>query len=287
MSIDLSQFIPSFLEESFEGLELMETGLLNLQVGDNEAIHSIFRAAHSIKGGAGTFGFNNVTEFTHLVETLLDEMRDGRREITPSDIETLLASVDCIRLLIEAVRDDESYDKDKILKVSSKLTSTLNDSTPNNDVNIAADTSIETEELVEYTINFVPELSLAKTGNDPLFLFSALSDLGELSISASTSDLPALTDIDVQELYLSWEVKLKTSATVTDIREIFEWVEDECILEISINSLEEKEAKNNTGILLDDSTLSIEDKTINDSLTDETPKKKVIALQLNLRVKWR
>jgi len=274
MSIDLSQFIPSFLEESFEGLELMETGLLNLQVGDNEAIHSIFRAAHSIKGGAGTFGFNNVTEFTHLVETLLDEMRDGRREITPSDIETLLASVDCIRLLIEAVRDDESYDKDKVLKVSSKLTSTLNDSTPNNDVNIAADTSIETEELVEYTINFVPELSLAKTGNDPLFLFSALSDLGELSISASTSDLPALTDIDVQELYLSWEVKLKTSATVTDIREIFEWVEDECILEISINSLEEKKAKNNTGILLDDSTLSIEDKTINDSLTDETPTKK-------------
>ena len=51
----------------------MESSLLNLEQGDDETINSIFRAAHSIKGGAGTFGFNGVTEFTHLVETLLDE----------------------------------------------------------------------------------------------------------------------------------------------------------------------------------------------------------------------
>ena len=76
MSGDLSQFIRSLLEESFEGLELIESSLLNLEQGDDETIHSIFRAAHSIKGGAVTFGLNNVTEFTHLVETLLDEMRD-------------------------------------------------------------------------------------------------------------------------------------------------------------------------------------------------------------------
>jgi two-component system chemotaxis sensor kinase CheA len=98
MSIDLSQFIPSFLEESFEGLELMESSLLNLDAGDNEIINSIFRAAHSIKGGAGTFGFDNVTEFTHLVETLLDEIRDGRRDITAKDTELLLVSVDSFRM---------------------------------------------------------------------------------------------------------------------------------------------------------------------------------------------
>ena len=63
MTIDLSQFIPSFLEK-FEGLELMESSLLTLQPGDTETINSIFRAAHSNKGGAGTFGFNKVTEFT-------------------------------------------------------------------------------------------------------------------------------------------------------------------------------------------------------------------------------
>ena len=73
MTIDLAQFLPSFLEESYEGIEVMESGLLNLQPGDLDAINAIFRAAHSIKGGAGTFGFDQVTEFTHLVETLLDE----------------------------------------------------------------------------------------------------------------------------------------------------------------------------------------------------------------------
>jgi two-component system chemotaxis sensor kinase CheA len=127
MSVDLSQFIPSFLEESFEGLELMESGLLDLIPGDNETIHSIFRAAHSIKGGAGTFGFDNVTEFTHLVETLLDEMRDGRREVISKDTEILLDSVDCMRLLIEATRDDEDYDHDRVSKTSARLSETLDE----------------------------------------------------------------------------------------------------------------------------------------------------------------
>ena len=129
MSVDLSQFIPSFLEESFEGLELMESGLLNLQPGDNETIHAIFRAAHSIKGGAGTFGFNSVTDFTHLVETLLDEMRDGRREISSKDTEILLESVDCMRLLIEAARDDAEFDKTKVTQITKRLAETLGEDT--------------------------------------------------------------------------------------------------------------------------------------------------------------
>ena len=75
MSIDLSQFHQVFFEESFEGLDIMESGLLELDPNavDNETVNSIFRAAHSIKGGSATFGFNHVAEFTHVMETLLDE----------------------------------------------------------------------------------------------------------------------------------------------------------------------------------------------------------------------
>ncbi len=81
MSIDMAQFHQVFFEESFEGLDIMESGLLNLDMGDvdSEAINTIFRAAHSIKGGSGTFGFSAVSDYTHVMETLLDEMRDGRR----------------------------------------------------------------------------------------------------------------------------------------------------------------------------------------------------------------
>ena len=233
MSVDLSQFIPSFLEESFEGLELMESGLLNLKLGDNETIHSIFRAAHSIKGGAGTFGFDNVTEFTHLVETLLDEMRDGRREVSSKDTEILLDSVDCMRLLIEAARDDEEYDHDKVSKTSAKLSETLGEEQQTESV--SENKSEDSKSTgCGYHIKFIPEHSLAKTGNDPIFLFSALAELGELTICANTEELPALMDIDAQELYLSWQLTLITDAEEAEIIEIFEWVEDECLLELEV-----------------------------------------------------
>ena len=82
MAVDMSQFHQVFFEESFEGLDDMESGLLdlNMDVADDETINTIFRAAHSIKGGSGTFGFSEIADFTHVLETLLDEMRSGERD---------------------------------------------------------------------------------------------------------------------------------------------------------------------------------------------------------------
>lgn len=247
MSVDLSQFIPSFLEESFEGLELMESNLLSLDAGDDESVHAIFRAAHSIKGGAGTFGFNKVTEFTHLVETLLDEMRDGRRDITDNDTELLLVAVDCMRLLLEAARDDVDYDKDKVEKTTSLLAQTLSNELPsgnNGALDVESNTAAPKGKV--WQISFIPEHHLVQTGNDPIFLFNALADLGELSVKAKTDELPPLNDMDAEELYLSWELSLISDANEADIREVFEWVEDECTLEIeaieAIEEIEEVEA---------------------------------------------
>lgn len=240
MSIDLSQFIPTFLEECFEGIELMEASLLNLEQGDEETINSIFRAAHSIKGGAGTFGFNHVTEFTHLVETLLDEMRDGRRNIAHKDIEILLDSVDCMRLLIEAIRDDCSYDDSKVIVTSQLLTATLNNNSI--DENIVEDTTKDNENtsnaiaddnLTHWSINFIPEHHLVQTGNDPLLLLNALAELGKVSVTANCNSIPSLVDLDATELYISWQITLITAAKKEDIAEIFEWVEDDCQLVIS------------------------------------------------------
>jgi two-component system chemotaxis sensor kinase CheA len=236
MSIDLSQFIPSFLEESFEGLELMESSLLNLEQGDDEAINSIFRAAHSIKGGAGTFGYENVTIFTHHVETLLDEMRDGRRDIEQSDVELLLESVDCMRSLIEAIRDEETCTDEKIAQTSKLLEASLERG--GNVVPAASSISNESGDINEssslntWHIKFVPEHHLVQTGNDPILLFSALAELGQFSLEANTKELPSLDNIDAEELYFSWKINLESDASEEDIREVFEWVEDECDLYI-------------------------------------------------------
>ena len=100
MSFDLEmeEIVKVFFEESFEGLDAMESGLLTLDVhADRETINTIFRAAHSIKGGAGTFGFMEIAQFTHSVETLLDEMRNGVRAVPPDAVQVLLQSVDVIR----------------------------------------------------------------------------------------------------------------------------------------------------------------------------------------------
>jgi len=253
MSVDLTQFIPSFLEESFEGLELMESSLLNLEQGDDETINSIFRAAHSIKGGAGTFGFDNVTEFTHLVETLLDEMRDGRRSIEQADVELLLKSVDCMRLLLEAIRDEVECEQDKIIETSKLLAIALDgnssensqttDSTAESSEESQAESNTGNNDNAEgsnsWQIEFIPEHHLVQTGNDPLLLFNALSDLGEVSIKANCKDVPALNDIDSEELYITWQLTLTSNASENDIREIFEWVEDECQLNITKEQTEQ------------------------------------------------
>ena len=246
MSIDLSQFIPTFLEESFEGIELMEASLLNLASGDDETINAIFRAAHSIKGGAGTFGFNHVTEFTHLVETLLDEMRDGRRGIAQKDVEILLDSVDCMRLLIEAIRDESEYDDSKITATSALLTATLNnenisqevaDTESIDDIEDAADEQAVPSGKSRWLIRFIPEHHLVQTGNDPLLLLNALRELGEVSLIANSNLIPSLTELDATELHISWQITLVTDASYEDITEIFEWVEDDCQLTIEKEEL--------------------------------------------------
>src|SRR5262245_19748243 len=104
MAVDLSAFHKTFFEESYEGLALMETGLLGLQDAavDPDAVNAGFRAAHSIKGGAATFGLSGVAQFTHTMETLLDEMRDGRRAIDRELVDTLLGGVDILGVLLKS-----------------------------------------------------------------------------------------------------------------------------------------------------------------------------------------
>src|SRR6476661_3848645 len=95
MTIDLTQFHDAFFEESFEALDSMEAALLKLDIGapDKELINTIFRVAHSIKGGSATFGFSDIASFTHSLETMLDELRSGGMQVTLAMSDLLLKSV--------------------------------------------------------------------------------------------------------------------------------------------------------------------------------------------------
>src|SRR5262245_1356706 len=112
MALDLTQFHDTFFEESFEALDSMEAALLNLAEGapDPERINTIFRVAHSMKGGSATFGFTEIASFTHSLETLLDELRGGRMQVTRPICDMLLKSVDVMRDMLRAVQSKKPID---------------------------------------------------------------------------------------------------------------------------------------------------------------------------------
>src|SRR5690242_641384 len=112
VGIELDQFHEVFFAESFEALDSMESALLKLVPGaaDPETVNTIFRVAHSIKGGAGMFGFNDIASFTHTLETLLDELRAGRMQVTVQISDGLLQSVDVLRAMMQATQKGQSFD---------------------------------------------------------------------------------------------------------------------------------------------------------------------------------
>jgi len=229
----------------------MESGLLNLDMGDvdSEAINTIFRAAHSIKGGSGTFGFSAVSNFTHVMETLLDEMRDGRRQVTQSAVDVLLGSVDCLREMLSAIQDENEVDEVSVAEHKKALEIELNGKQADSQV---ADVEIPEQAANEITaipndssesgwkISFCPHTDLLKTGNDPVRMFRELSELGDLEVIVDLQGVPPLFDLDPEECHLSWTLILKGNVPREEIDDIFDWVEDECDLSIQVlNSLEE------------------------------------------------
>ena len=237
MSIDMAQFHQVFFEESFEGLDAMESGLLNLDMGDVnvDEINTIFRAAHSIKGGSGTFGFTSVSDFTHVMETLLDEMRDGRRRVTQPAVNVLLGSVDCLREMLQAIQTDGEIDGESVSAHKQSLDNELNNYSAANTAQInplekASETAGREPEIAGWSIAFSPHLHLLKTGNEPVRMFRELSSLGDLCVTADLQGMPDLYELDPEECHLSWKLDLVGHVSVGEIDEIFDWVEDDCDL---------------------------------------------------------
>ncbi len=239
MGVDLSQFLQTFFEESFEGLDIMEAGLLELDPGapDIETLHNVFRAAHSIKGGSGTFGLSQVSEFTHRLETLLDRLREGEQAVTPENISALLESVDCLRGMLEAARDGTEHDTAAQAAVEARLDAELGNPTapaapPGGGAADGGPTG-GPGGGGGWRIRFAPEPYLFTTGNDPLRIFSALEELGEVTVVADLTGLPPLEALDAEECRLAWTLELRGDADEAAVREVFEWVEDDAELEIT------------------------------------------------------
>lgn len=239
MSLDLSQFHQTFFDESFEGLDAMESGLLGLDFEsgdiDPEVVNAIFRAAHSIKGGAGTFGFTEIGGFTHLLETLLEELRSLKRPWTADIVDALLKGVDATRSMLDSATQGEPIPAATQLeqRFQDILASSPDAAAANTAESSVAAAEAELPGLKTWNIKFVPEPDVAQQGNDPLRIIRALASLGTVEVEALTDSLKPLADHDAETCPLGWNVRLETSDSEADIRDIFAWVEDACELEVT------------------------------------------------------
>lgn len=123
MTIDMSQFYQVFFDETEELLAEMEKLLLAIDVSnpDEEDLNAIFRAAHSIKGGAGTFGLNNLTEVTHVLESLLDKIRKGEMSLSAEHVDAFLAAKDVLKMQLDGHRLQTPVDQDAVANARMML----------------------------------------------------------------------------------------------------------------------------------------------------------------------
>ena len=244
LDVNMAEIAQLFIEESLEGLDIMESGLLNLDLGaaDPETMNAIFRAAHSIKGGGATFGFMEISEFAHHVETLLDEMRQGERPVTREGVDLLLQSVDCIREMIGCLASGE-VDTARAKELESQLEAMLKQNpgsaaeegsaaAPSPEQPDPAESGRAEETGLGWTIRFRPGRGIFRSCNDPLRMFRALESLGELEVRVVGADDLDFEDLDPEECRLGWDLELRTSSDREAVEEVFAWVADECELDI-------------------------------------------------------
>ncbi|GIX36211.1 MAG: chemotaxis protein CheA [Lysobacteraceae bacterium] len=237
--MDMTRFHATFLAESRDGLDAMEAGLLDIEAGrsDAETIHTVFRAAHSIKGGAATFGFNEIASLTHVLETLLDEMRSGKRAPETEALTALLSSVDVLRALLDAAERGNEPDHASVQACQQRLETLLAGApagTPAPATGPAPGAAAAAGEAASgWKVVFKPHPSMFMTGNDPLRILRELRRLAEARVEAHLDRLPALSSLDPHEVHLWWEVELHGAVKKAQIEEVFAWVEDECELEIT------------------------------------------------------
>ena len=259
----------TFFQECEEQLTEMEEGLLMIEreEGDLETINAVFRAVHSIKGGAGAFGLDDLVRFAHTFETTLDGMRSGKLEITPQVVKLMLRSADVLSDLVRISRDGGEMDATRVAQMTEELSKAGGmapapavQPAPAADfsfepvaaggdgagvdefgfapVQISFDTLISDDVATgahRFEISFTPRPELYSKANDALRLLRELGRLGDMEVACDLSALPPLDEIDPEGAYLTWKIDLSTDADEKSVREIFEFVEFDCDLSIDVN----------------------------------------------------
>jgi two-component system chemotaxis sensor kinase CheA len=270
---DLDDFKATYFDECSELLTELEEQFAAIEAGERDAdrLNAVFRAIHSIKGGAGAFGFSALVGFAHAYETLLDYVRDGRVEMSDDVVALCIRANDIVADHVKAAQTGEALPADYGMDEKERFDALARgdaaaagddeggepleefdiDFTPvmvNLDAPEAPSTVAAADEPVDdafeaapmqaepghWEVRFTPHRALYARANDPLLLFRELAALGEMHVRALVEEIPPLADFEPFAVYCSWEITL-ISPTLTEamIREVFEFVEGDCDITIA------------------------------------------------------
>ncbi|SFS27013.1 chemotaxis protein CheA [Pseudomonas sp. NFACC42-2] len=239
MSINLDQAQQTFIVEARELLQAMEQSLLQLESepGDQDAIGAIFRAAHTIKGSAGLFGLASIVGFTHIVEDVLDRLREGSVAVDAALIALLLKCGDHMLELVEVVANRGEVPTPAALERGEALREALSAYQPMR----TATASVETAEVADdaavevlWHISLRFGVDVFRNGMDPLSFLRYLETLGQLiQVATLTDSIPPMDSWDPESCYLGFEIDLRSTASHASLNEVFDFVRDDCDVHIS------------------------------------------------------
>jgi two-component system chemotaxis sensor kinase CheA len=262
----------TFFQECEELLADLEGGLLAMQegVGDIETVNAVFRAVHSIKGGAGAFGLEPLVRFAHVFETLLDAVRSNEVPSTVDLAAVMLRASDVLADHVSAARGLGDVDMAASAAMAAELKAwtdpsaapapaaaavevvetfaaapapiVVSDDMEEDDLGfdfqpmtISIDEQAADAELIPsnvWTVSIRPKSDLYRKANETALLLRELSRLGPIVATMDDSALPTLEFLDAEAAYCTWSVRVETEDGEEAIREVFEFVDGDCDLEI-------------------------------------------------------
>lgn len=253
-----------FFAECEESLAAAESGLAACKEGtqDADTVNAVFRAVHSIKGGAGAFGYIPLQSFTHIFETLLSDVREETVPLTATLIDLLLRALDTLSDHVTAARSDGQGPDDVVLLAELTAAQAANvgaapvavaavvveaASSDSSDFDFDFDSMLDDitgslagdvappAEAKRWEVRIRPHAGAMRNGSEPLLMLRELADLGAICEDCDVSAIPALDEFDAGTGYFGWTYSLPADVSEDAVREIFDFVGDDCSLAIGDN----------------------------------------------------
>lgn len=244
MSINLDQAQQTFIVEARELLQAMEESLLQLESepGDQDAIGAVFRATHTIKGSAGLFGLTPIVSFTHIVEDVLDRLREGSVSVDAGLIAVLLKSGDHMLELIDVVASrgqtlqPPALEREAALRQALQVYQAPGNAQPADEAQAPSVIDEQPAEVL-WHISLRFGVDVFRNGMDPLSFLRYLNTLGQMvQVTTVTDSIPALEAWDPESCHLGFEIDFRSSAGHAAINEVFDFVREDCAVEITLMS---------------------------------------------------